>query len=217
MYALQKKPIALEELNLEQFIALQQSDEGPLVKIRFCLDTPYAKRDFDLDLIIWRLSEQNRARTEKIVQYVLKNFNKLFETGWTALYHPLCRGYDSETAAHTIQEFFEQQIDFESAYYTIQLEMNCDHQEDGAARYCFVVATPCGDWMIADDDVRVYMSGNKACGFNDNNDDCQMQESLETCDMFYGYEIERGLRPGKLLKNEYAQMDQDGFLYAEPF
>ena len=84
MYALQKKPIALEELNLEQFIALQQSDEGPLVKIRFCLDTPYAKRDFDLDLIIWRLSEQNRARTEKIVQYVLKD-SCIWQSSWLSL------------------------------------------------------------------------------------------------------------------------------------
>ena len=140
----------------------------------------------------------------------MKNFNRLFETGWTALYRYLCR-VDSEVAKHTVQEFFEEQIDFESTYYAIQLEINCEHLEDGQARYCFVVSTisDCYRWMIADDDMRVYMLGNKASGFNDNNDDGQMQDSLEACGMFY--------KMWRMLAEDYAKMEAEGFQFAEPF
>ncbi|MBO5031919.1 MAG: hypothetical protein J6D08_08560 [Lachnospiraceae bacterium] len=179
------EPVSLKELDIRQFIMLQESD-NPLVKIRFFLDTAYLKRDFILDLVIWNLSEDNLEQTKKIVYYVLNNFGKLFETGWTALYYYLC-GVDSNVKEHTMQEFFVEQVDFENPYYTIQLEMNCDHLEDGQARYCFVVATACDyrKWMIADDNMRVYMTGNKACGFNDDNDDCQMMGDLKECGMFY--------------------------------
>lgn len=184
---------------------------GAQVKVRFSLDTPYLKRDFNLDLIIWNLNEANLEQTERVVRYVLNNFNKLFETGWTTLYRHL-RKVDvyGRVAEHTIQEFFVEQIDFECPYYQIQLEMNCDHLEDGQARYCFVVSTTCDyyKWMIADDDMRVYMNGNRACGFNDNNDNRQMQESLEDCEMFYGM--------GALLEEHYTEMEGEGFQFAEP-
>lgn len=209
MYSEDKQPIALEELNIRDFIPLQEEDDGPLVKVRFSLDTPYLKRDFDLDLIIWNLNEENLERTERVVRYVLNNFNKLFETGWTALYHQLCRvDVYHRAAEHTLQEFFVEQIDFESPYYQIQLEINCDHLEDGQARYCFVVSTTCDyrKWMIADDDMRVYMIGNRAGGFNDNNDDGQMRESLEDCAMFY-----------EMGQTAYETMVQDGFQFAQPF
>lgn len=204
------QPIALEELNIREFIALQESGRGPLVKVRFSLDTPWLKRDFNLDLIIWNLSEDNLEHTERVVRYVLENFNRLFETGWSALYYYL-RKVDDRTAEHTLQEFFVEQIDFGSSYYTIQLELNCEHLKDGQARYCFVVSTTSDyrKWMIADDNMRVYMNGNRACGFNDNNDDGQMRESLENCEMFYGM--------GRMLAEGYEQMERDGFRFAEPF
>lgn len=211
MYAEDMQPIALEELDIRQFIPLQKSDNGPLVKVRSSLDTPHLKQDFDLDLIIWNLTEENLERTEKVVRYVLKNFNKLFETGWTVLYRYLCHDKYDHTKDHTVEEFFTEQIDFESSYYTIQLEINCGHLEDGQARYCFVVSTTCDyrKWMIADDNMRVYMIGNRACGFNDNNDDGQMRESLEDCAMFYGM--------GQMLAGDYEKMEAEGFQFAEPF
>lgn len=212
MYSQDKQPIALEELNIRDFIPLQEEDGGPLVKVRFSLDTPYLKRDFDLDVIIWNLTEENMDRTERVVRYVLNHFGKLFETGWVALYRHLCKvDVYGRTAEHTVQEFFVEQIGFDSPYYQIQLEINCGHLEDGQARYCFVVSTTCDyrKWMIADDDMRVYMIGNKACGFNDNNDDGQMQGSLEDCEMFYGM--------GKLLEEHYAAMEAEGFRFAAPF
>lgn len=209
MYVKDMEPIGLEELDIRTFIPLQESENGPLVKLRFFLDTPYLKRDFSLDLIIWNLTEENLDRTERVVRYVLKNFSKLFETGWTALYRYL-RKVDCRVAEHTVQEFFVEQIDFESSYYQIQLEINCGHLEDGQARYCFVVSTTCDyrKWMIADDDMRVYMNGNRACGFNDNNDDGQMQYDLEDCE-FYGM--------GSMLAEHYAKMEEEGFRFAEPF
>ena len=65
-------------------------------------------------------------RTERVVRYVLNHFGKLFETGWVALYRHLCKvDVYGRTAEHTVQEFFVEQIDLESPYYQIQLEINC--------------------------------------------------------------------------------------------
>lgn len=205
-YAKDLPPINLSELDLREFI----NNDFPLIKFDHSLDTPYLKRDFNLDLVIWNLSDDNLDRTEKILRYVLNNFNKLFETAWTALYHHL-RKVDHNAAEHTLEEFFTEQIDFDSPYYHIQLEMNCDHQDDGQARYCFVVSTvcSCNKWMISDDNMRVYMNGNKPCGFNTNNDDTQMNMSLEACGMFYGM--------GKMIDEYLDKMNQDGFQFAEPF
>ena len=116
-----------------------------------------------------------------------------------------------QNRSESLDEFFTGQIDFESPYYQIQLEINCGHQNDGQARYCFVVSTvcSCNKWMISDDNMRVYMNGNRACGFNTNNDDGQMREALENCEMFYGME--------KMLAEYYERMDQDGFKFAAPF
>lgn len=201
-----REPVSLQNLNIQTLIPLQKDKNGPLVKIPFSLDIPYLKQDFNLDLIIWNLNEDNVAQTERVVRYVFKNFNKLFETGWTALYCYL--QYDHEVAEHTVQEFFTEQVDFENPYYAIQLEINCNHLVDGQARYCFVVATTCDyrKWTITDDDVRVYMIGNKACGFNDNNEDLQMWGSLEDCAMFY-----------EMGQTVYESMVQDGFQFAPPF
>lgn len=210
MHIEDREPITVEQLDIRQFISFQQNKENPLLKMRFSLDTTWLKKDFILDLVIRNLSEDNLGQTEQVLHYVLKNFNKLFETGWTVLYYYLCKVEPyPEVAKHTIQEFFVEQVDFENPYYTIQLEINCDHLKDGQARYCFVVATTCDyrKWMIASDNMRVYMMGNKACGFNDNNDDCQMLNSLELCECFYGM--------GGKLTEFYETMQAKGFQFAE--
>ena len=86
IYLDDRAPIGLKDLDIKQFIPLQEDEDGPLIKVQFSLDTPYLKRDFNLDLVIWNLNKDNLEQTEQVVRYVLKNFNKLFETSWTALY-----------------------------------------------------------------------------------------------------------------------------------
>ena len=211
MYAKNKQPITLEELDLQQFITLRESGEVPLIKLLFSINTPYLQRDFHLDLIIRNLSDENMEITKKVVYYVLKNFSKLFETGWTALYHYSCLCGIGDVAEHTLKEFYEEQIDFENPYYSIQLEINCEHLSDGIARYCFVAATTCDyrKWMISDDNMRVFMAGNKACIFDTNNDDTQILVDLKSCSMMY--EIKG------IMEKVYEKMDADHFQYAEMF
>lgn len=214
MYAKNKEPVKFDELDWNQFINLQKANQGPLMKIPFSINTPYLQRDFNLDLIIWNLSDKNMEITKKVVHYVLQNFNKLFETGWTVLYHQLCENEPyPDVANHTLAEFYTQQIDFESPYYSIQLEINSEHLTDGAARYCFVVSTTCScnGWMISDDDMRIYMVDNKCQGLNTNNDDMQMVEY--DVNFLYGDEA----RISKMFSKEYQIMEQEGFAYAKAF
>lgn len=214
MYAKNKKPVTLDNLDWHQFIELQknEAEEGPLIKIPFSLNTPYLQKDFNLDLIIWNLSDDKMEITQKVVYYVLQNFDKLFETGWTVLYYNSIH-LDPEIAEHTLSEFYKEQIDFTSPYYSIQLEINSKHLADGIARYCFVVSTVCqyDKWMISDDDMRVYMVDNKCCKFDTNNDDTQMTETNRT--FLYGNDKE----VKKRFSTEYKKMEQEGFQYAKSF
>lgn len=203
-----------DELNWEKFMLFQASEEEeePKISIPFLLDTPYLKKDFNLDLVIWNLSEHNLEITKKVVHYVLNNFNKLFETAWTTLYHYLCavESYP-DVAEHTLAEFYEKQIDFESPYYSIQLEINSEHLADGAARYCFVVATVCSykKWMISDDDMRLYMVDNKCCNADTNNDNMQI---LNECEDLYANACME-----EILAKIYEKMSGENFQYAERF
>jgi len=204
------------ELDWKKLIELQEKNELPKIRIPFSLNTSYLKRKFGLDVIIWNLSEKNLEQTKRMVLFVLENFDALFETGWTALYYYLCAnpdpGAEEDVSEHTLQEFFEDQIDFEheEQYYLIQLEVNCKHFKDSIPRYCFVVQTICdySKWMIAEDNMRLYMVGNKCWGFNDNNDDMQMAEPLENVPYYNG-----GNK--KLLTAIYKKMSQEGFSFAE--
>lgn len=135
--------------------------------------------------------------------------HKLFETGWTLLYHHLCL-IEPSVAEHTLEEFFVEQINFESPYYSIQLEINCNHLEDGEARYCFVVATICkyDKWIISDDNMRMYMVNNKCLFFETNNDDMQIDEYPQ--EYLYSENEEFD-------ENAYKKMAEANFQYAEPF
>ncbi len=220
MYA-KKKPIQFEELDWNQFIELQQDEEedGPLVKIPFSIRTPYFRKKFNLDLIIWNLSADNMAITQRVVRYVLKNFDKLFETGWTMLYYNLKNIDDCnqlKLAEHTLSDFYREQIYFKAPYSGIQLEINCRHLADGIARYCFIVSTVCDyqKWMISDDDMRLYMVDNKCYNNDTNNVDTQLLSIAEgQIDQAYGND-EQGKKYAAAI---YQKMEQEGFQYAPSF
>lgn len=220
VYEEDRKPIPLDELDWNTFIKLQAGEidcpeevEGiPLVKIPFTINTPYLQKDFILDLIVWNLSAETMEITQKTTSYVLQNFDKLFETGWTLLYHYLC-DIEPDTAQHTLAEFYREQIDFSSPYYSIQLEINSECLMDGIARYCFIVTTACGfgKWMISDDDMRAYMIDNKCRRFDTNNDDTQMIE----CEVsVFDAEAEDW---NDVLEEPYKKMERENFQYVESF
>lgn len=202
------------DLDWDIFIKFNENDsyEYPKVTIPFTLDNPYIKKDFNLDILLWNFSGENQEIAKKVTSYVLFNFNKLFETAWTSLYHFLCAVEDyPETSLHTLKEFFKEQIDFDSQYYNIQLEVNCEHLFDGNARYCFVVSTTCdcSRWIISDDNMRVYMTGNKSSGTDTNNDSMQiLQDYKDVCRYYYNE---------NMFKDIYEKLDSGNFQYAPPF
>ncbi len=212
MYAQNKKPIPFDKIDWNEFIELQESEveEGPLIKIPFSLNTPYIQKDFNLDLIIWNLSDDTMELTKKVISYVLRNFDKLFETGWTILYYYLCEAEPyPEVSERTLSEFYKEQIDFTSPYYSIQLEINTKHLVDDIARYCFVVSTTCeyDKWMISDDNMRVYMVDNKCRCFDTNNDAAQMM----------GEDFDEYLYEDWNFSDIYTKMEEEGFQYAISF
>lgn len=77
------------DLDWETFMRLQKEGECPKVTIPISLNTPYLQKDIQLDLLVWNLSKENQEITKKVVDYVLGNFSKLFETAWTVLYHQI--------------------------------------------------------------------------------------------------------------------------------
>ena len=206
-----------EKINWETFMQFEDDgeEESPKISIPFSLDTPYLKKDFKLDLIIWNLTAENLKITKKAVDYVLRNFNILFETAWTSLYHQLCIADPySDVAEHTLSEFYVEQIELGSSYYDIQLEINAEHLLEDAARYCFVVATTCDyrKWMISDDGMRVYMVGNKYCRIDTNNDNLQMLEY--TAEDLFG---EQSAEVEDIHKMVAEKMDSEKFQYAPTF
>ncbi|MDE6590023.1 MAG: hypothetical protein K2K53_06705, partial [Oscillospiraceae bacterium] len=142
-------------LNLDKFIDFNENGEEyePKLRIPFSLDTAYLKRDFSLDIVVWKLSSENLEQTKQVVHYILENFNTLFETAWTAHYY-----FYFDNAHCTLDEFFRQ-INFESQDdYVIRVEINSEYLMDGAARYHFVVHT---DDDLSEDNIRLYMRDNK--------------------------------------------------------
>jgi hypothetical protein len=165
------------ELNWKKLIDFVENDKGdkPSLRIPFSLDATHLKREFNLDIVVWNLTPTNLEQTKKVVYYILENFDRLFETAWTASYH-----YYSYNLNCTLAEFY-QKIDFEhSDYYTIRLELNSNYLTDNVARYHFVVAT---DDDLSEDDIRLYMRDNKCWGCDTNNESMAILISANYEDM----------------------------------
>lgn len=198
-----------DELNWNEFIQLQEKKEYPKISIPFSLNTPYLQKDFSLDLLIWNLSDENLEITKKVVFYVLSNFNKLFETAWTAIYYRLLLMDWSPMDGHTLSEFYQEKINFESPYYTIQLEINSEHLIDGTARYCFVVSTSDD---VSEDNLRCYMVNNQCWATDTNNDDMQMLMGFEFREKLYQNPVSK-----EFFMKAYEKMSEENFKYAESF
>ncbi len=178
----------------------------PKLSIPFFLDTFCLKREFTLDIVVWNLTAANLEQTKKVVYYILENFNRLFETAWTAHYH-----FYYDNIRCTLDEFY-QKINFEYPdYYTIRLELNSDYLTDGIARYHFVVAT---DDDLSDDDIRLYMKDNRCWGCDTNNDGTAILESADFADLFVPEMVEAVQWSFKKL---YAKMEEEQFLFAPSF
>ena len=195
------------QLNWNKLMEFKENndEDEPKLSIPFSLDTTYLKRDFTLDIVVWNLTASNLEQTQKVVHYILTNFNRLFETAWTVLYFYL------DNDPFTLAEFFHQ-IDFEdSEYYTIRLELNSDYLTDGIARYHFVVAT---DVPLSDDDIRLYMRDNKCWGIDSNNDGVAILESANYGDLFIPEVVEEGT---DILEKLYVKMEEEQFPFAPLF
>lgn len=196
-----------DKLDLNKLIDYKGSSEEwePKLRLPFSLDTEYIKRDFPLDIVVWRLTSENLEQTQRVVRYILENFSRLFETAWTAFYHMYENNVDC-----TLDEFF-QKIDFEpSLYYTIRIEINSDSLADGEARYHFVVHT---DAELSDDDIRLYMRDNQCCAADTNNDSGVIQESADFGDL-YNQEAAEAVR--KVFEKAYEKMKQEQMISLAP-
>lgn len=195
------------KLDLNKLIDYKGSGEEwePKLRLPFSLDTEYIKRDFLLDIVVWKLTSENLEQTQRVVRYILENFSRLFETAWTAFYHMYENNVDC-----TLAEFF-QQIDFEpSLYYTIRIEINSDSLADGEARYHFVVHT---DADLSDDDIRLYMRDNQCCATDTNNDSGVIQESADFGNI-YNPEVAEAVR--KAFEKAYEKMKQEQMVSLAP-
>ena len=190
------------ELDWDKLI---DSDDTPKLSIPFSLDTTHLKQEFTLDIVVWHLTTERLEQTQKVVNYILENFNRLFETGWTALYY-----FYIDNAHCSLTEFY-QKIDFEYPYYTIRVELNCDYLMDGIARYHFIAAT---DDNLSDDNIRLYMRDNKCWGCDTNNDGVAILGSANYEDLYIPDAAE-GMR--KAFEKVNAKLEAEQFLFAKPF
>lgn len=191
------------DLNLENLMEIKKGE--PKISIPFSLDAEYLKKDFTLDIVVWKLKAENLRRTRRVVRYVLENFNKLFKTAWTALYN-----YYYNNIQCTLPEFF-QMISFDSPRYSIRVEINSDFLSDGAARYHFVVKT---EDCLSGDDIRLYMRDNKCCACDTNNDDAAILVSANFEDI---YIPEMAKAVEKSFEKQYEKMTREQILLAPPF
>ncbi len=198
------------ELDWDKLIDFKEEDmkdswDEPKLGIPFALDTTYLKREFTLEIVAWNLKRENLEQTKKVAQYILENFNGLFETAWTAHYYFYRKNVDC-----MLQEFY-QKINFEYPYYTIRIELNCDYLMDGVARYHIVVAT---DDDLSDDNIRLYMRDNKCWACDTNNDGTAILVSANFEDIFIP-EMAEGVR--KTFEKVYAQMEEEQFPFVRSF
>ena len=196
------------ELDWDKLIDFQAKDkeDEPKLSVPFSLDTTYLKQEFTLDFMVWKLTAENLEQTKKVVHYILENFNRLFETAWTALYY-----FYFDNVHCELDEFY-QKIDFgDPDYYTIRVELNSDYLTDGIARYHFVAATVDD---LSEDNIRLYMRDNKCWGCDTNNNGLAILESANFEDLFIP-EMVQGER--KAFEKIYEQMEQEKFQFAESF
>lgn len=191
------------KLDWNKFIDFEENE--PKLSVPFSLDTTYLKRDFTLDIVVWNLKTENLEQTKKVVHYILTNFNRLFETAWTAHYY-----WYFEQIQCTLSEFF-QMICFDSPYYSIRVELNSDYLTDGIARYHFVVNT---DYTLSEDNVRLYMRDNKCCACDTNNDDTAILVSANFEDII-NPKVAEAVR--KSFEKQYEKMEQEQILLAPSF
>ncbi len=180
-------------------------EKEPKLTTPFFLDTTSLKRDFTLDIVVWKLKAENLEQTKKVVHYILTNFNQLFETAWTALYY-----YYFEQIQCTLSEFY-QMICFDSSYYSIRVELNSDYLTDGIARYHFVVKT---DDALSEDDIRLYMRDNKCCACDTNNDDTAILVSANFEDIYIP-EMAEAVK--KNFEKQYEKIAQEQITLAPSF
>ncbi len=190
-------------LDYEKLLDIKKGE--PKMSVPFSLDTEYLKQDFTLDIVVWKLKAENLERTKRVVRYILENFNRLFETAWTALYH-----YYFEQIQCNLPEFFRM-ISFDSPRYSIRVEINSDYLSDGVARYHFVVKT---EDSLSEDDIRLYMQGNKCCACDTNNDDAAILVSANFEDIYIP-EMTKAVEKG--FEEQYQKMAREQVLLAPPF
>lgn len=178
----------------------------PKLTIPFSVDTAFLKQDFALDIVVWNLKAENLEETKKVVDYILANFDKLFETAWTAFYR-----YYSRHINCTVEEFFKLIIFEEPDYYSIRVELNSDYLMDNTARYHFVVHTAT---RLSDDNIRLYMRDNKCCACDTNNDGWAILQSANFEEL-YMPEMAETLR--KMFEDVYKEMEEEKVLLAPSF
>ena len=196
------------ELNWNKLIDFVRNDkeDEPRLRIPFSLDATHLKREFNLDIVVWNLTPTNLEQTKKVVNYILENFDRLFETAWTASYH-----YYSYNLDCTLAEFY-QKIDFaHSDYFTIRLELNSNYLTDNIARYHFVVAT---EDDLSEDNIRLYMRDNKCWGCDTNNESLAILISANYEDMSMP-EVVAAVKID--FEKIYTKMEKEQFLFAKSF
>ena len=195
------------ELNWEKLIdfKVKDIDDEPKLRVPSSLDTTHLKREFNLDIVVWNLTPTNLEQTKKVVYYILENFDRLFETAWTAHYH-----YYSYNLDCTLAEFY-QKIDFTYYYFAIRLELNSNYLTDNIARYHFVVAT---DDDLSEDNIRLYMRDNKCWGCDTNNEGMAILMSANYEDLSTP-EVVAAVKTD--FEKIYAQMEKERFAFAKQF
>lgn len=195
------------ELDLVKLIRFRENNvrDDPKLSIPFSINTTYLNQEFALDVVVWNLTAENLKQTKKVIQYILMNFSKLFETAWTALYY-----YYMEQAQCSLAEFY-QKIDFDYPYYSIRIELNSNYLEDSIARYHFVVAT---ENDLSEDNIRLYMRDNKCWACDTNNEGLAILAGANFEDL-YTPQLAEEMKES--FEKSYEKMEKEQFQFAKSF
>ena len=103
------------------------------------LENDYEKEQILVQFIFLRIQPKQIEIAEHTVDYIIKNFSKLYQTAIStfAYYNELSFPSDEERGKRSLKEFFGLiQKRYDVKCYVI---INCKHVKDGLARYSFVV------------------------------------------------------------------------------